>query len=124
MAAFIGFTEKAELVREVDGEPLVENLLNRPQLVTNWTQYVERYGNFVPGAYMPQSVYGYFMNGGSRCYVVSVRTFPKAETTLVNQQGKPALTVRARLSGTEGMRLRVRIGDVALPAPIHREESR
>jgi len=117
MAAFIGFTEKAEIVRDVDGEQLVENLLNRPQLVTNWTQYVERYGNFVPGAYMPQSVYGYFMNGGSRCYVVSVRTFPKAEATLLNQQGKPALTVRARLSGTEGMRLRVRVGDVFLPAP-------
>lgn len=117
MAAFIGFTEKAEIVRDVDGEQLVENLLNRPQLVTNWTQYVERYGNFVPGAYMPQSVFGYFMNGGSRCYVVSVRTFPKAEATLLNQQGKPALTVRARLSGTEGMRLRVRVGDVFLPAP-------
>ncbi len=117
MAAFIGFTEKAEMVRDVDGEQLVENLLNRPQLVTNWTQYVERYGNFVPGAYMPQSVYGYFMNGGSRCYVVSVRTFPKAETTLLNQQGKPALTVRSRLSGTEGMRLRVRVDDVVLPTP-------
>lgn len=117
MAAFIGFTEKAEIARDVDGEQLVENLLNRPQLVTNWTQYVERYGNFVPGAYLPQSVYGYFMNGGSRCYVVSVRTFPKAEATLLNQQGKPALTVRARLSGTEGMRLRVRVGDVFLPAP-------
>ena len=117
MAAFIGFTEKAELVREVDGEQLVENLLNKPQLVTNWTQYVERYGNFVSGAYLPQSIYGYFMNGGSRCYVVSVRTFPKAEATLLNQQGKPALTARARTSGTEGMRLRVRVGDVSLPAP-------
>lgn len=124
MAAFIGFTEKAEMVREVDGELLTENLLNRPQLVTNWTQYVERFGNFVPGAYLPQSVYGYFMNGGSRCYVVSVRTFPKAETTLVNQQGKPALTVRARQSGTEGMRLRVRIGDVALPAPAAKKTAK
>lgn len=124
MAAFIGFTEKAEVVRDVDGEQLIENLLNRPQLVTNWTQYVERYGNFVPGAYMPQSVYGYFMNGGSRCYVVSVRTFPKAEATLMNQQGKPALTVRARLSGTEGMRLRVRVGDVALPAPAAKKSGK
>lgn len=118
MATFIGFTEKAELVREVGGEKVVENLLNKPQLVTNWSQYVERYGNLVPGAYLPQSVYGYFMNGGSRCYIVSVRTFPKAKTMLLNRQGKPAITVRARLSGTEGMRLRVRVQDVeALPAP-------
>ena len=118
MATFIGFTEKAELLREVGGEMLVENLINKPQLVTNWSQYVERYGNFVSGTYLPQSVYGYFMNGGSRCYVVSVRTFPKAQTVLMNRQGKPALTAVARLSGPIGSKLRVRIEDVeALPAP-------
>ncbi len=114
MAAFVGFTEKAEQVREIDGEKVVENLLNRPQLITNWTQYVERYGGFVPGTYLPQSVYGYFMNGGSRCYVVSVRTFPKAQATLRNAQGKPALTVQARFAGVEGMRQRIRVTDVAL----------
>ena len=115
MAAFVGFTEKAELVREVDGEQVVENLLNRPQLVTNWTQYVERYGGFVPGTYMPQSVYGYFMNGGSRCYVVSVRTFPKAKTSLLNAAGKPALNIEAKQAGTAGMQLRVRVEDVVAP---------
>lgn len=117
MAAFVGFTEKAEIVREIDGEMVVENLLNRPQLVTNWTQFVERFGGFVPGVNLPASVYGYFTNGGSRCYVVSVRTFPKAEATLVNAQGKPAITVRARQAGVEGMKMRVRVGDLALPAP-------
>lgn len=117
MAAFVGFTEKAEMAREIDNELIVEDLLNRPQLVTNWTQYLERFGGFVPGVNMPQSVYGYFTNGGSRCYVVSVRTFPKAETTLMNSQGKPALTVRARQAGAEGMKMRVRIGNLALPAP-------
>jgi hypothetical protein len=117
MAAFVGFTEKAELVREIDGELVVENLLNKPQLVTNWTQYVERFGSFVPGITLPQSVYGYFTNGGSRCYIVSVRTFPKAEATLMNAQGKPALLVRARQAGVEGMKMRVRISDLALPAP-------
>jgi uncharacterized protein len=117
MAAFVGFTEKAEIAREIDGEMIVENLLNKPQLVTNWSQYVERFGSFVAGTQLPTSVYGYFSNGGSRCYVVSVRTFPKAEATLMNGQGKPALMVRSRQAGVEGMKLRVRIGDVALPAP-------
>jgi phage tail sheath protein FI len=114
MAAFVGFTEKAEMVRKVNGEVVVENLLNKPQLVTNWTQFAERYGDFVPGAYLPQAVYGYFMNGGSRCYVVSIRTFPRAEAVLMNAQGKPALTVRARQAGTEAMKMRVRIEDVPL----------
>ena len=112
MAAFVGFTEKAELTREIDGELLTQNLLNRPQLVTNWTQYVERFGGFAPGAYLPQSVYGYFMNGGTRCYVVSVRTIPKAQAALLGSQGKPQLIVRARQAGYDGLRLRVRVTDV------------
>ncbi len=117
MAAFVGFTEKAELVREIDGEIVVEDLLNKPQLVTNWTQFSERFGGFVPGVSLPQSVYGYFTNGGSRCYVVSVRTFPRAEATLMNVSGKPAITARARQAGAEGMKMRLRIADVAaLPA--------
>jgi phage tail sheath protein FI len=115
MAAFVGFTEKAELEREIDGEMITENLLHQPQLVTNWTQFVERYGEFVPGAYLPHSVYGYFSNGGARCYVVSVRTIPRAQTALVNADGKPQLLVKAKQAGFEGLRLRVRVDDVKLP---------
>ncbi|MBN2393301.1 MAG: phage tail sheath family protein [Anaerolineae bacterium] len=118
MAAFVGFTEKAELVREVDGELITQDLLNRPQLVTNWSQFVERYGEFVPGAYLPHAVYGYFMNGGTRCYVVSVRAIPKAQAALLNNAGKPQLVVKAKQAGFEGMRLRVKVTNVpALPAP-------
>ncbi|MBN2145914.1 MAG: phage tail sheath family protein [Anaerolineales bacterium] len=117
MAAFVGFTEKAEIAREVDGEIIVENLLNKPQLVTNWSQFVERYGQFAPGAYLPHSVYGYFANGGPRCYIVSVRTIPKAQALLLNSSGKPGLIVKSRQAGTEGLRLRVKVSDVpALPA--------
>jgi phage tail sheath protein FI len=123
MAAFVGFTEKAEMAREIDNELVVENLLNRPQLITNWTQYVQRFGGFVAGVNLPQAVYGYFSNGGSRCYVVSVRTFPKAEAVLMNAQGKPALTVRARQAGVEGLKLRVRVGNLALPAPAAGKKS-
>jgi uncharacterized protein len=109
MATFVGFTEKAEYVREIDGVKVVENLLNKPQLVTNWSQFRERFGDFVPGAYLPHTVYGYFMNGGTRCYILSVRTFPKATTQLLNKQGKPVLTIRSRIAGTEGTNLRIRI---------------
>jgi phage tail sheath protein FI len=112
MAAFVGFTEKAEIAREIDGEWITENLLNKPQLVTNWSQFVERYGGFVPGAYLPHSVYGYFSNGGTRCYVVSVRTIPYAQAALLNADGKPQLMVRAKQAGFEGLRLRVRVEDV------------
>jgi uncharacterized protein len=54
---------------------------NRPVLVTNWTQYVETFGSLdeggrrnphMTGSYLSHAVYGYFLNGGGRCYVVRV----------------------------------------------------
>ena len=115
MAAFVGFSEKAEWVREVDGELVTENLLNKPQLVTNWTQFVQRFGAFVQGAYLPHAVYGYFHNGGSRCYVVSVKTIGKAQAALLGSDGKPHLVVRAKQAGFDGLRLRVKVDVPDLP---------
>jgi phage tail sheath protein FI len=116
MAAFVGFTEKAEYQREVDGELVTEHLLNKPQLVTNWTQYVQRFGGFVGGAYTPHAVYGYFHNGGSRCYVVSVKTIGRAQAPLLGADGKPYLIARAKQAGFEGLRMRVKVDVPELPA--------
>ena len=108
-AAFVGFTEKAQLVERVDGGRAVRDLLNKPTLVTNWTQFTERFGGFVEGAYLPHAIYGYFQNGGARCYVLSVKTMPKAQAALLNADGKPQLVVRARQAGLTGLRLRVKV---------------
>jgi phage tail sheath protein FI len=115
MAVFVGFSEKAQLVEEVDDDVIATDLLNKPQLVTNWTQYVERFGAFVEGAYLPHAVYGYFLNGGARCYVVSVKTIPNAQAALLNDEGKPQLIAKAKRAGFDGLRLRVKI-DVPKPA--------
>lgn len=116
MPVFVGFSEKAQLVEQVDGETVTTDVLGRPQLVTNWTQYVERFGSFVEGAYMPHSVYGYFLNGGSRCYVMSVKTIPKAQAALLGSDGKPQLVVRAKQAGFDGLRLRVKVDAPELPS--------
>src|SRR5688572_20710246 len=58
VAAFVGFTERAP-----DG---------RPHLVTNWTQFTNLFGGFLPDAYLAYAVRGFFDNGGRQCYVVSV----------------------------------------------------
>ena len=86
-AVFIGFTEKAQLMERVDGEYVARDLLGRPSLVTNWSQFAERFGGFVEGAYLPAAVYGYFTNGGTRCYVLSVKTMPRAQAGLLNADG-------------------------------------
>lgn len=120
MAVFVGFTERASIAEAVDGETVTRDLFNRPQLVTNWSQYVERFGGFVEGAYLPQAVYGYFANGGSRCYVLSVKTIPRAQAALLNGDGKAGLIARAKQAGFDGLRLRVRVeappASVAAPA--------
>ncbi|MDB5074286.1 MAG: putative phage tail sheath protein [Chloroflexi bacterium] len=56
VAGFIGFTEKGPY--------------NTPTLITNWIQFRATFGDFIEGAYLPLSVYGYFNNGGGICYVV------------------------------------------------------
>jgi uncharacterized protein len=67
VAAFIGLAPKGPL--------------NEPTLVTNWSQYVASFGDFTDGYYLAHSVYGFFNNGGSTCYVVRVGgTSPEGES--------------------------------------------
>lgn len=58
VAAFIGLAEHGPV--------------NEPTLVTNWTQFTQSFGEFVPGAYLAHAVYSYFLNGGGSCYVVRI----------------------------------------------------
>ncbi|WP_030260415.1 MULTISPECIES: phage tail sheath family protein [Streptomyces] len=58
VAAFVGFAETGPF--------------HEPTLVTNWDQYVQRFGGFTEGTYLAHAVYGYFANGGGSAYVVRV----------------------------------------------------
>src|SRR4051795_1432094 len=54
--------------------------VNTPMRISNWTQFAKIFGDpnepdngpFMEGAYLAHSVYGFFMNGGSLCWVVRV----------------------------------------------------
>jgi uncharacterized protein len=87
VVAFVGLTAKGPL--------------NEAKLVTNWTQYVTQFGEPVAGSYLGQSVYGFFVNGGGRAYIVRIGA------PLVPEQ--TACTPRAEL--TAG-------GDAALSAYV------
>ena len=46
---------------------------NEPVLVVNWSQFVKTFGDFKEcGSHLAHAVYGFFNNGGSRCFVVNV----------------------------------------------------
>ena len=117
-AAFIGFTEKAE--EERDGQTVP--LLHKSVAVANWSQFLQKFGGFVEGAYLPYSVYGFFLNGGSRCYIVSVKTLGApaegakaiaATAMLSSRAEKPAdtLQIEAKAAGPMGNDIKVEIRD-------------
>lgn len=57
IAAFVGFAPTGPTM---------------PTLVTNWSQYTKEFGEFVDGCRLAHAVYGYFLNGGTACYVVRI----------------------------------------------------
>jgi len=83
IAAFVGITAEASL-KAIDPETgariPVESRLNKATLVTSWTQFTDIFGAFVPGAYLPDAVYGYYANGGGPCYVTSLRAVEEGES--------------------------------------------
>ena len=55
--------------------------VKRPVLITSWSQYVETFGSLdesgrrnphLAGSYLSHAVYGYFLNGGGRCFVARI----------------------------------------------------
>ncbi|MBK9070920.1 MAG: phage tail sheath family protein [Myxococcales bacterium] len=53
--------------------------LNEAVLVTNWSQFVKTFGDFKEcSEHLAHAVYGFFNNGGSRCFIVNVGTADSA----------------------------------------------
>ena len=46
--------------------------VNQAILVTNWTQFVKTFGDFTQSTHLSHAIYGFFNNGGSRCFIVNV----------------------------------------------------
>ncbi len=56
--AFVGIAEKGPI--------------NEAKLITNWTQFVSTFGSFTVEGYLAYSVFQFFNEGGTKCYVVRV----------------------------------------------------
>src|SRR5690348_15982925 len=95
---------------------------NKPVLVTNWSQYVETFGRLedggqrnphLTGAYLSHAVYGYFLNGGGRCYVTRVApTKDDGKTATVQlpsraSKATSALAISAKSSSGQDIQVEV-----------------
>jgi uncharacterized protein len=115
VAAFIGYTQRASEVR--DGKKV--SLIGKPTLVTNWSQYVAKFGGFAAGIYTPDSVYGYFANGGGIAYVVSLKAVAETDdpssataamtAVLANDKKTNLLEFAAKEGGPLGNKLGVEV---------------
>jgi len=97
VAAFVGIAEQGPF--------------NTPTLVTNWTQFTQTFGDFVPGAYLAQAVYGYFMNGGGACYIVRIGSDDGAPSPARAELGAAAPSGDGGASARAGGTLQVRALD-------------
>src|SRR6266496_391240 len=60
--------------------------VNEAVLCTNWSQFVKTFGDFGQcSTHLAHAIYGFFNNGGSRCFVVNVGA-PDGEQALVKPE--------------------------------------
>jgi hypothetical protein len=118
IAAFIGVTVDASIKKlnpDTGEREVVESVLNRTTLVTNWTQFADIFGGLSADAYLPDAVYGYFNNGGGACYVTSIRALndtkgKQASVTVPTASGKgKGFTATANTAGPGGNNLTVTV---------------
>ena len=99
VGAFIGLAERGVIGKAI--------------LVTNWSQYVNEFGGFIPNAYLAYAVYNFFAEGGTSCYVVRAASsdVKNAVKVVKDTDGINLLDISARSEGDWGNRLSFTVED-------------
>jgi phage tail sheath protein FI len=107
IGAFVGLAER--------GTP------NKPELITNWSQFVTKFGNFIPNSYLAYAVYSFFGEGGSTCYVVraaadnAIAASKDIDCQKADESSSTdKIKVEARSEGAWGNRVSVQISDPSI----------
>ncbi len=97
--AFVGLAERGDL--------------DTAKLITNFTQFVNEFGGFLPDGYLAYAVFNFFAEGGTRCYVTRVLGTGAVSGTLTLNGGdaSPALKFTARSPGVWGNRISINIAN-------------
>jgi len=90
----------------------------KPTLIQSWDAFQAKFGGFIadpPTGHLAAGVYGFFLNGGTTCYVVRAGTGAMAAANLDSRQGgggpDPSLVARAILEGPSGNSISVQVID-------------
>ncbi|MCP5048733.1 MAG: hypothetical protein GY940_16300 [bacterium] len=98
-AAFVGQTEKGPD--------------DQARRITNWTEFQKHYGTFYTDSFLPQSVFHFFNNGGSQCYIARVTRSGAAvaNVTVHNRAAANGIVFSATSKGGWGNYLYLKIED-------------
>ncbi|RPJ61092.1 MAG: hypothetical protein EHM23_08165 [Acidobacteria bacterium] len=69
--AFLGIGRKGPIV----GAEYEEDVVGKPVLITNFSEFERNFGGFVQGEYLAYAVRQFFVEGGTRCYVARTAHF-------------------------------------------------
>jgi phage tail sheath protein FI len=96
--------------------------INTPMRISNWAQFARIFGDpanpdngpFMEGAYLAHSVYGFFANGGTTCWIVRVGSgdgAPTAQAALPSTTDKDLETLRALSKSNNGADVTVELSE-------------
>ena len=98
-------TNVAAIVGRTDRGPVME-----PTEVTSWNEYLAQFGGYLDESYTPESVFGFFQNGGSSIWIVRADDPAYARFQVLDAGGDESFEVRAATAGPWGGNLRIEIG--------------
>lgn len=107
VAAFVGLAQRGPA--------------NTPVMVTNWSQFVTTFGDFMEGSYLAHAVYGFFLNGGTTAYIVRIgadgagQPSARLELPSSTDASQPAFRVVALEAGGAGNDIHVEVVDPSEP---------
>ncbi len=90
--------------------------IGKPTLIQSWDAFEDEFGGFIsqrPTSYLAPAVYGFFLNGGTTCYVLRHGTGVMASANLTSREtpADAVLVVQARSEGPEGNSIEVVVQD-------------
>lgn len=88
--------------------------VGKPIFISSWNAYINEFANgmsspFLINSDLAYAVYGFFQNGGKRCYVQRVASQSAKVASLSTPASEPTLVIHAKDEGAWGNKLKVAI---------------
>jgi uncharacterized protein len=75
--------------------------VNKSIFISNWSQYVNTFGDFRDSQYLAHAVYGFFNNGGTRCFITNVGEHPGGADRVHAEEAPAAAPAGKKEEGKE-----------------------